>query len=105
MFSQYCDIPVGREMVLILSYNYVLRATVVKQVYSTYSASIVEICYLECIDHPNCSYMGVNIFNRTCFILAAAGGPSRTFYFNQLFAVKQRIVEVLVCSAQEKMKN
>ena len=101
IFSQYCDIPVSREMVLVRSNDNVLRASVIEQVYSAYPAFIVDMCFLEYINNPACYCIEVNIFNQTSFILATAGGPSRSFLFDQIFVAKKRIVQVLICYSDQ----
>ena len=89
--SQYCNAPSGQEASLMIIRNNVLRATVIDVFPLT---TVSALCSAMCTANSSCVYIGLNFSNKTCSLLASTGGPSRTFLFDQIYAVQYRLIEV-----------
>ena len=83
--------PAKNNIILLATSSNVLRAVVISAF-----QQVVDLatCANKCTENPKCRYMGVDISTQTCTIIGSAGGPSRTFSYEQFFVIKKQEIEV-----------
>ena len=100
--SEYCESPSQQEASLLFLNEKVLRATIIRVYPQTSSPAA---CSALCIGEERCYYIGLNFRSQTCTLLATAGGPSRTFLFDQLFRMESKSREVSLKRVRERMRD
>ncbi len=88
-----CSKPLNNNGVMskAVSNNTLLRATII----STTPLVSLAACTVSCISQPTCVYTGLDTVGKTCTLLAAAGGPAKTFAsFTDVYLAESRTSQV-----------